>query len=796
MGTAYDFIALCCKRCKVEFANKRAEIDAMPNGGVTLSVYTENDIETCRDVLFYVAQVLGGFFIINREGKLELRKYGKDPMMKVEQRHRFSSSFSDFITRYTAVSSTNKQTQIAEYYALDPDNGLTMNLGVNPLLQFGLKETREMLCRNILADLSVIRYVPFDSDTIGNPALDPGDVLTFAGGQADEGQITCITSIRQKIGGKQSLKCVGKNPRLAQAKSRNDKNISGLLNQIEDNAKTGIHTFTNASAHEIGQTRVKLGSIQFASSEENHMQFFAQVVVDVAADPVERSAEASGTVVIPFPGGSGSGTGSGTGGSDGTGETSDAGSSENDAAGNEVGNTSGNENTGSTDDTSGGADAGSGSGSEVAVDVSLPVKWQEDGQAVCHVVFEFNNEEIVEHCPVETWHSGKHILSLYYPIEKIVANYTNTFNVYLWMEYGSGTVDVGDCIDSVSGQAMAAGEAWDGKLEVEDYTTRFAIGGGLDVNVFRDSQEYLETIRADGYATSFSYVEDCMKVIRQYELTRFDEGECETMAKTAESVLDVMRGWLGFSEANGKFKEIIDLYNGVKPLPRGYAVQYSDEWCDTCVSAAGIRAGCSELIGRECGVEEHVKIFREMGIWIEDGTITPEPGYVIVYNWDKAAQPNDGYSDHIGFVEKVSGGMITAIEGNWGEKVARRAIPLGWGYIRGYAAPQYEKAVNGNGGNPGTGKKSVEAVAKEVIAGKWGNGEDRKKRLQAAGYDYPAVQAKVNELVKGSNKKSVEAVAKEVIAGKWGNGEDRKKRLQAAGYDYGAVQRKVNELMR
>ena len=54
----------------------------------------------------------------------------------------------------------------------------------------------------------------------------------------------------------------------------------------------------------------------------------------------------------------------------------------------------------------------------------------------------------------------------------------------------------------------------------------------------------------------------------------------------------------------------------------------------------------------------------------------------------------------------------------------------------------------------------------------------------------------MNELVKGSNKKSVEAVAKEVIAGKWGNGENRKKKLQAAGYDYGAVQRKVNELMR
>ena len=124
-------------------------------------------------------------------------------------------------------------------------------------------------------------------------------------------------------------------------------------------------------------------------------------------------------------------------------------------------------------------------------------------------------------------------------------------------------------------------------------------------------------------------------------------------------------------------------------------------------------------------------------------------------------------------------------------------IHLGWGYIRGYAAPQYEKAVKGTGGNPGTGKKSVEAVAKEVIAGKWGNGEDRKKRLQAAGYDYPAVQAKVNELVKGTgNKKSVDVIAQEVAAGKWGNGDARKKKLQAAGYEYTAVQKRVNELLK
>lgn len=94
--------------------------------------------------------------------------------------------------------------------------------------------------------------------------------------------------------------------------------------------------------------------------------------------------------------------------------------------------------------------------------------------------------------------------------------------------------------------------------------------------------------------------------------------------------------------------------------------------------------------------------------------------------------------------------------------------------------------------------KFVDEVAKEVIAGKWGNGADRKSRLEKAGYNYAAVQAKVNELLSGktTTKKSVNEVAKEVIAGKWGNGADRKKRLTAAGYNYTEVQKVVNKLLK
>ena len=459
VGNAWAFLELCCKACGVEIENTQGEIEGMPNGRELLSIYPENDIGTYRDVLFFVGQVLGGFFCINRRGRLELRKYGAEPVLEVQWRHRFSSSFSDFITRYTAVSSTNLRTQTAEYYGLEVDDGLTMNLGVNPLLQFGLEETRRQLCGNILADLAAVNYVPFDSSTIGNPALDLGDVLTFTGGQADGEQMTCITSFQCRIGGRQSLKCVGKNPRLAQAKSKNDKNISGLLNQIEA-GKVGIHTFTNASAYVVAEDRVRVISIEFAAKEETHVQFFGQVVLDVRAAQVERRACASGSVVVPVPvAGAGGGTGGGVAVGAVSGDGEEAGSA--------------------------GDDGGTGESTEnVTVEVELPVIWTEDGQAAVFVTYELNDSEILAHRPVETWGSGRHILSLYYPIDGLVPNITNTFNVYLRMEGGTGKIETGGCIASISGQGMAAAAAWDGTVTVEEPMRRFALGGGLGMKVF------------------------------------------------------------------------------------------------------------------------------------------------------------------------------------------------------------------------------------------------------------------------------------------------------------------------
>ncbi len=433
-------------------------------------------------MLYYVGQVLGGFFCINREGKLELRKYGNEPVMELETKHRFTSSFSDFITRYTAVSSTNMKTETAEYYHLDPDDGLTMNLGVNPLLQFGLKETREQLCMNILNDLSVVDYVPFDSETTGNPALDLGDVIRFKGGQADENRISAITSMQCKIGGKHTLKGVGKNPRLAHAKSKNDKNISGLLNQIIDNkeaGKIGIHTFTNASSFTVGASDVKIISIEFAPNEAVMAQFFGSVIVGVNADQVERSVVARGDVVIPSVEVE-EVLAEGTAGNEETTDsgTTDSGTTDSDAAGTDV-----------VDETEGSSDSAVaaeepvviGKTKEQTLTVELPVVWKEDGQVVVHFTFEFNDSIIEIHQPEETWHSGKHSIMLYYPIENLVANYRNIFNVYARATGGTVTVDIGDCLAAIMGQSMGAGEAWDGEIKIEETIKKVKVGGVISM---------------------------------------------------------------------------------------------------------------------------------------------------------------------------------------------------------------------------------------------------------------------------------------------------------------------------
>ena len=148
---------------------------------------------------------------------------------------------------------------------------------------------------------------------------------------------------------------------------------------------------------------------------------------------------------------------------------------------------------------------------------------------------------------------------------------------------------------------------------------------------------------------------------------------------------------VGTSTGSAAHQRMVEDYNSVKPLPVGYAVKNTDDWCDVFVTVVFQREGLSYLVGRECGVERHIQIFKKLGIWNEDGTTTPQSGDIITFNWDKNTQQNDGWADHIGIVERVENGWIHTIEGNSSNGVVRRnTYRVGHGNIRGFARPHYQ----------------------------------------------------------------------------------------------------------
>lgn len=177
------------------------------------------------------------------------------------------------------------------------------------------------------------------------------------------------------------------------------------------------------------------------------------------------------------------------------------------------------------------------------------------------------------------------------------------------------------------------------------------------------------------------------------------EKKAEKAGVTRQDIVDQMISWEGWSEANGKFKKIIDIYNyylptAVKAGTLNYKVKYSDEWCATAASAAYIQAGAPELFPIECGCPRTIELAKKMGIWKEADGYIPQPADAVLYDWqDSGSGDNTGIPDHIGIVIDVdrAAGTFAVMEGNKDEKVARRTMVINGRYIRGFVAPDFSE---------------------------------------------------------------------------------------------------------
>lgn len=287
-GTIYDLLVLYCRQCNVPLGITREFTEALPNGKREIALYPENDVETFRDMISWLAQTAACFATINRKGMLVLRPYNQTVVDEIDDYHRYQgTSFAAFITGYTGVSMVNVDAKKTEYYGLQVDNLLTYNLGSNPLIQYGVHES---FCRNILNGLTKIYYTPFSVEMIGFPAYDLGDVIRFKGGRADEDTISCVMLYEYKFNSGYRIEGFGENPTLSTARSKVDKDLTGLMSQMDENG-IGFYAYTNASRYEIGDGKTKeVCDIRFASAKSGSIIFEGTVLLNATLSEESEKA--------------------------------------------------------------------------------------------------------------------------------------------------------------------------------------------------------------------------------------------------------------------------------------------------------------------------------------------------------------------------------------------------------------------------------------------------------------------------------------------------------------------------
>lgn len=161
--------------------------------------------------------------------------------------------------------------------------------------------------------------------------------------------------------------------------------------------------------------------------------------------------------------------------------------------------------------------------------------------------------------------------------------------------------------------------------------------------------------------------------------------------------------YIGIRENSGAHKEIIQIYNSIRPLPRGFQMNTSLPWCAAFVSAVAQQCGMTDIVPPECSCWYMMSGFQRLGEWTERDDYVPSAGDVVFYDWqDSGAGDSLGVPDHVGIVEQCYGSRIVVIEGNYGDSVARRYLTVGAQYIRGYGLPNYAHWAkeHGSAGKP------------------------------------------------------------------------------------------------
>ena len=282
-GTPYAYLTYMATQCGVTLGQTQQEIEALPNGTESLGLYPESDIETYRDYLYWLAQACGCFACADRSGNIVLRHLGNATDIELDEMHRdIDVVFSGYTTKWTGITFVDIATQMTNYYGLEVDDGLTMNLGANPFLQVGssVAVTRRRVA--VLNAVAAIQYTPFYCNSTRDPIFDLGDEVAFTGGIS--GDCTgCIMAYSYSLTN-YNYEGFGDDPDLANGRSKTDKNIAGLMQSTIENEVTyynyaNVESITFGSEHET-----TIASVSFTAAQQTTVKILHEFIFDMLAD--------------------------------------------------------------------------------------------------------------------------------------------------------------------------------------------------------------------------------------------------------------------------------------------------------------------------------------------------------------------------------------------------------------------------------------------------------------------------------------------------------------------------------
>ena len=284
-GSVYEWLTLACSSCDSTFGMTQQQVEALPNGNQSFYLEEMGDIETWRDIIFWLSVKVVGFATMDRNGNLILCTYHLEVDDTLDANIRYNtSSYGDEIVSFSGISVYVSSEEKNYYYHNEPDSGYTLNLGNDPFMQV-TKAQREVYINNMLSAIGNIAYCPCDVTIPFGIQYDLGDVLQFPNGQGSSTKKFCIMAYEWTYYGGFRIHSIAS---VKNSKSKTDKNLQGLLSSV------GRNEFTSYEQKNVGrivigdneEERLILARIASQSSTK------AQIHIEVNLESVANTPSA------------------------------------------------------------------------------------------------------------------------------------------------------------------------------------------------------------------------------------------------------------------------------------------------------------------------------------------------------------------------------------------------------------------------------------------------------------------------------------------------------------------------